>query len=98
MNKPKKGNRFITMLKLLNLINPIPKEVWDEMPDDFKKYIRKEIRSWSSWVSYSPPMHDEKYLEENQSILSLGGTIAVSHGPLAVRIYNAKTGALVGMS
>jgi hypothetical protein len=77
--------------------SPIPKEIWDVMPDDFRNYIRKEILNGMSSVYYTP-MLPEKVVEEHPLMRTMNETITVSHGPLASRTYNARTGVCVAMS
>jgi hypothetical protein len=68
------------------------------MPDNFKTYIRKEIAGGESWVSYLP-VPTGKMLEETPIMRMFNyERISVSHGILASRIYNARTGQCVIMS
>jgi hypothetical protein len=83
----KEGRRLSSLQRYFS--NPIPKEIWDEMPDKFRDYIRSEILDGSSWVSFMPA--------SNNGIINCE-TITVSHGPLAARGYIARTGECFMMS
>jgi hypothetical protein len=91
----KEGRRLNSLQKYFN--KPIPKEIWEAMPDHFREYIKNEILNGWAEVSYTH-MLDEDFLKKHPSMLFLCDTITVYYGPLAARTYNARTGECVGMS
>ena len=78
--------------------NPFPKEIWEEMPDDFREYIRREIKNGQAFVCFNSKPAEA--LLEKSPLLRMKNfdTITVSYGPLAARGYNARTGECVWMS
>lgn len=85
----------MNLLRYFN--NPIPKEIWDEMPRSFRNYIRKELIFGYSNVRYTPKLPKE-YVEEHPMMRMWEETITIDNGPLASRTYNARTGVYVAMS
>ena len=74
--------------------NPIPKEVWEAMPNDFKDYIKGKIYSEKTCVVFNPKSTEkqpEKTDELEHAILDFD-QIIVFYDPFCQRIYNARTG------
>jgi len=69
---------------------PISKEIWDAMPDEFRDYIRKELSSEESYVSYTPILPEE-ILEGHPMMRLKCETITVSNGYESLT-YDARTG------
>jgi len=92
----KEGRKLSTLQQYFR--NPIPKETWEGMPEEFRESIKKVIMDPMCSVSYRPKPPENLLKEHPLFIIHNFETITVSYGPLAVRVYAAKTGAFVGMS
>ena len=69
----------------------IPKEIWDAMPDEFREFIRKELLSEESYVSYTPIL-PEKINKAHPMMRLKNETITIYDGSPESRTYNARTG------
>jgi hypothetical protein len=73
----------------------IPDNIWEKMPDDFKRYV-KQAKKEGAVVSYIPPCK----IPEGTPIftpLQLGNSISVFYGPLMSRIFTIE-GDCIGIS
>jgi hypothetical protein len=71
--------------------NPIPPDVWNEMPVMLKAIILSAQKD-GAVVNYNPSEGKTGFAA------MFGDTVTVFYGPLMSRVYNAKTGVCVVMS
>jgi len=88
----KEGRKLIALQCYFR--NPIPKEVWEVMPNDFRDYIKEKIYSEKTCVVFSPKptgKQPEKTDELEHIILDFD-QIIVFYDSFCQQIYNARTG------